>query len=303
MRDHIIDFGLFLFLALIWSSSFLLIKIGVDTIPPLTLTAARLCIAAAVLWLYLAVLGEGISMDPRSLAMYVAVALLGHCIPYAMIGWGETRISSSLAAILMGIMPVSTVFLAHWLIPDEPMNRRKFLGIAISFFGLLLLVGVATLSQLGESIWGQLGVLGGAISYSLCTIYIRSRKQMKVRELATGTCTAGALISLVPAFLFEDPLLLEPTADSLWSVITLGLLPTAFANLLYFRLIQRLGASTFSQINYLIPILGGLWGIWLLREPFSWNVFGSLFLVLCGLYLVQKSNAATRVSRSSPFTA
>ncbi len=290
MRNRIIDCGLFVCLAVIWSSSFLLIKISVETIPPYTLTATRLCIAAIIFWIYLAATRGKLPLNSEALVFYLVIALLGHCFPYTLISWGETRISSSLAAILMGIMPIVVVLLAHWLIPDEPLNRTKAMGVGISFFGLLLLVGFATFSYLQQDILGQFGVLGGAICYSLCTIYIRHHKPTQIRTLATGTMTIGALISLVFAFIFENPVDLEPSSSSLWSVLALGLFQTALATLMYFRLIRRLGASTFSQINYLIPILGGLWGIWLLGEPSSWKLFGSLAMVLFGIYLVQKSN-------------
>lgn len=106
--------------------------------------------------------------------------------------------------------------------------------------------------------------------------------------------TVGSGISLIPAFVFENPLHIQPTTSSLGAMLALGLFPTALATLMYFRLISRLGASTFSQINYLIPILGGLWGIWLLGEPSSWKLFGSLTLVLIGISLVQKSNSGLR---------
>jgi len=294
MRNHIIDFGLFICLAVIWSSSFLLIKISVETIPPYTLTAGRLCIAAIVFWIYLVATRKKLPLNPEALILYLVVALLGHCFLYTLISWGETHISSSLAAILMGIMPVVVVLLAHWLIPDEPLNRIKAMGVAISFFGLLLLVGFATFSYLQQDILGQFGVLGGAICYALCTIYIRHHKPTGIRTLATGTMTVGALISLIFAFVFENPFSLEPSSSSLWSALALGLFQTALATLMYFWLIKRLGASTFSQINYLIPILGGLWGVWLLGEPFSWKLFGSLTIVLYGIYLVQKSNSKSR---------
>ncbi len=297
MRNRIIDFGLFVCLAVIWSSSFLLIKISVETIPPYTLTAARLCIAAVVFWIYLAATREKLPLNSEALVFYLVIALLGHCFPYTLISWGETRISSSLAAILMGIMPIVVVLLAHWSIPDEPLNRTKAMGVGISFFGLLSLVGFATFSYLQQDILGQLGVLGGAICYSLCTIYIRHHKPTQIRTLATGTMTIGAIISLVFAFIFENPVDLEPSSSSLWSVLALGLFQTALATIMYFRLIRRLGASTFSQINYLIPILGGLWGIWLLGEPSSWKLFGSLAMVLVGIYLVQMSN--TKLSKEN----
>lgn len=293
MQNRIIDFGLFLLLAIIWSSSFLLIKIGVASIPPFTLTAARLCIAAAALWTCLAFCRERLILNVRILTVYLVVALLGYCLPYTLIGWGEIRVSSSLAAILMGIMPIVVVLLAHWMIPDEPLNRTKVLGVVISFCGLLM-IGFTAFSLFGEDIWGQLGILGGAISYALCTIYIRHQKPVSILALSTGTCTVGAVLSLLFAFQFEDPLHLEPDIASIWATVALGLFPTALAILLFFWLIRRLGASTFSQINYLIPVLGGLWGIWLLNEPFSWRLSGALLLVLSGIYLVQKPSVSGR---------
>jgi len=115
----------------------------------------------------------------------------------------------------MGIMPVVMVFLAHWLIPDEPLNRTKATGVAISFFGLLLLVGFVAFSHLQQDIFGQISVLSGAICHGLCTIYVRRHEPTGIRTLATGTMTVGAVISLVLAFAFENPLRIQPTTRSM----------------------------------------------------------------------------------------
>jgi drug/metabolite transporter (DMT)-like permease len=291
MRDHITDYLLLLLLALIWSSSFLLIKIGVETIPPFTLTAGRLCIAAVLLWLFLGIRGQGIPLNPRALLLYFVSGIMGSSLPFVLISWGETGISSSLTAILMGIMPISTFVLAHIFISSEPMTRRKSLGVTLGFLGLIALVGLSALTALGNNLWAQVSVLGGAVCYSIATVFVRSQPSFEGYRMAAGMNTVAAVISLSLAFIVDGPTRLEPSTSGLWALLALGVFPTAIASLIYLRIIRNLGATTFSQINYVIPVLGGLWGVLILGETLGWNVFVALFLVLCGIYLIQSKSA------------
>ncbi len=290
MRDNITDLGLLLLLALIWSTSFLLIKIGVESIAPFTLTAGRLCIAAAIFWAFLLYKGEGIPLHRNAIMLYVVVGVMGNSLPFVLISWGETQISSSLTAILMGIMPISTFVLAHWFISSEPMTRRKFAGVCCGFIGLVVLVGLSSLHQFGGQLSGQMSVIGGALCYSVATIYVRAQPSFEGYKMAAGMNTVAAFISLALAFLVEDPSALEPTNEGIWALIMLAIFPTAMASLLYFRMIKNLGATTFAQINYIIPILGGLWGVLLLGETLAWNVFIAMAFVLFGIYLIQSKS-------------
>ncbi len=287
MRDNITDYGLLLLLAVIWSTSFLLIKIGVDSIPPFTMTAARLTIAALIFCAFLGIKREWIPMHPKALLLYFVSGILGNSLPFVLISWGEIFISSSLTAISMGIMPISTFILAHFFIADEPITPRKSLGVAFGFCGLITLVGVTALTGLGDHVVGQLAVLGGALSYSFSVVFVRSQPSFSGYKMAAGMNISAALTSLPLAFLIEDPLSLIPTTDSLYAVLALAIFPTAIASLIYFRVLKNLGATIFAQINYLIPVLGGLWGVWVLGEILSWNTFAALFLVLCGIYFIQ----------------
>lgn len=290
MRNSITDYALLLLLAVIWSTSFLLIKVGLETVPPFTLTASRLTIAALILCCYLAIKGEWIPMHPQALLLYFVVGMLGNSLPFLLISWGEVYISSSLAAILMGIMPISTFMLAHYLVAEEQATRRKAVGVFFGFCGLITLVGLPALFGLGDHILGQLAVLAGALSYSFAVIFVRLRPTFTRHQMAAGVTITAATVSVTLAFLFEDPLALTPSEESLWATLILGVFPTAMASLIYFRVIINLGATVFSQINYVVPVLGSIWGVLILGEILEWNIFVALLLMLCGIYLVQSKS-------------
>lgn len=274
-------------LALIWSASFLLIKISVGSIGPATLAALRLCIAAAVLGGWLALQRRGLPLHKRALLLYSVVGVPGNALPFALIGWGELHISSAQAAILMGVMPVATFLLAHWFLPSEPMRYVRALGIGLGFCGLFVLVGGSALDGLDGHALGQIAVFAAAICYGGTSVFVRAQPAFQPMQMATGALIAGALVSVPAAFWLEDPTAMTPTVAALWSALALGVVSTAAAMLLYFRVIGALGAVAFSQLNYLVPVLGGLWGVWLLGETLQLRAFIALALVLIGVYLVR----------------
>ncbi len=283
----LVDYALLALLACIWSTSFLLIKIAVATVGPFTLTAARLLIAALTLLVLLRVFGKRIDCSPAAIRLYIVIGLLGNTVPFCLISLGEVSVTSSMAAVLMGIMPVSTFVLAHLFIPSEPMSGRRMFGVLLGFGGLVALVGMSALGALGSDPLGQMAVLGGAVCYSLSAVYVRTHGMVGGLEAATGVGIVAALTCLPLALLLESPVQMQPSMAAIWSIIALGIVHTATASLIYFRTIRSLGAVTFAQINYLIPILGSLWGILLLGESFGWRVVLALALVLAGIYFVQ----------------
>jgi len=286
-KEKVIDYLLLGCLALIWSMSFILIKIGVHSVEPFTLTAARLLIAAVLLSMLLMRYRQRLPFDRNALQLYLIVGIFGNTLPFALISWGEVYIDSSMAAILMGIMPISTFVLAHMFIPAEPMTGRKVIGVLFGFCGLLTLVGLSALGGIGHQLYGQLAVLTAALSYSCTAIYVRRRPSFSGIQMATGVTIVAATGSLIMAFALESPLQASPTRESILAILLLAVGPSAIASLIYFRVIRNLGAVTFAQINYLIPVLGSLWGILLLSELVSWRVIVALGLVLTGIYFVQ----------------
>jgi drug/metabolite transporter (DMT)-like permease len=284
------DLAVLVLLAAIWSSSFMFIKVAVDSIPPMTLAAGRLALAAVLLSVFAWKSGARVALEPRLLLAFAFVGCFGNALPFSLIGWGEQTVSSGLAAILMGAMPLVTVVLAHYFTQDEPFQPRRTLGLLVGLVGLLTLIGWEMLSDLGGAAIAQLAVLGGAVSYAVNTIFTRRNLHIPGPTLAAGSITAGALMLLPPALLVEHPWTLAPTAEALWSMLALGVLSTALAALLYFHLVRAIGATAFAQVNYLIPMMGVAWGALILGERPGSREFAALILILAGVWLVNQSS-------------
>ena len=271
----------------LWSVSFLLIKIGIETVDPLTLTMIRLIIASIILCLFLLYKRERLPMHRGAIMIYLVVGLLGNTVPFMLISMGEVYVDSAMAAILMGCMPICTFVLAHFFLHEEPMTIRKTIGVGFGFMGLMTLIGFSALSGLGSNMLGEIIILFGAISYAVTTIFVRTQPSFKGYQMAAGASLIAALSSIPLAFFFEDPTLMTPSLNSLLAIVFLGVFATALGSLIYFRVLKAVGATTFAQINYAIPVLGSIWGIIILGESLGLRVFVALGLVLLGVYLIQ----------------
>jgi drug/metabolite transporter (DMT)-like permease len=272
-----------LVLAAIWGSSFMFIKIAVVSIPPLTLAAGRVALAAAVLYAFIRWRGMRLPAMGRNWTLYFAVAFFGNSLPFTLIGWGEERIDSGLAAILMAVMPLATLLLAHVFVKDEPLTRGKLIGIAVGFTGVLVLVGPEVLQGLGSDAVRQGAVAGGALCYAVATISARLLPEAPPAVRAAAVLMWSA-VQIVPAALVLDaPWLLQPSPGALASAVYLGLFPTALATIIYFHIISTRGASFIAFNNYLVPVFGVMWGAALLGERLSVQELVALALILGGI--------------------
>ncbi len=278
---------LWISLSLIWSSSFLAIKIGVISIPPLTLVAIRMLVGASVMLIIMRIWLLHLPTDLRSWAILIVSGMMGNIIPFSLISYGEIHINSGLAALLMGIAPVVTVFLAPLIHPDEVLNRKIIAGIIIGFSGLIVLIGPATLHGSGDHLTGQLAVFAAALCYAFTTLFTRKYARLPALVMATGSMLTGTVIITAAAFAFEAPLQNGLIADrSLLAALYLGLFPTALATLIYFYLIPKIGAARLSQVNFVVPVTGTLIGAITLNEVLTLNMIAALALILTAVFLV-----------------
>ena len=274
---------LLVFLATLWSSSFAAIKIAVGTIPPLTLAAGRIVLAAVVLYAFIALKGQRLPRSGRMWTLFFLIGILGNGLPFTLIAWGEQRIDSGLAAILMAVMPLATLLLTHAFTEDERLTAPKAIGVAIGFAGVVLLVGPEAFGGLGGTVWRQLAVAGGAVCYAVAATIARSLPPSPpaVRSAAVMMCAAVQMIPFV--VLVDAPWTLSPSLDSVAAVVYLGLLPTALATIIFFQLISARGATFVALNNYLIPALGVIWGAAVLGERISLPAVGALAVILVGI--------------------
>lgn len=281
------DYGLLLLLAAIWGSSFAFIKVGVAEVPPFTLTAVRLGLAAVFL---LVIMGITRRAFPRGRALWTMIAtsaFLGNALPFCLIAWGQQSIPSGTAAILMGVMPLITMVLAHAFTDDEKLNARKVIGMVIGLVGLCVLVGPAALGGLTASVKGMIALLAAATCYGFNAVLIR-RMKAPDRTAAVTLVLALAAIMVVPlAFLLEDPFAVDAGVTAWSAVASLGILHAAIATLIMFSIIARAGASFFSQLNLLVPIAGVAWAAVLLAEVPGANALAALGLIILGILIAR----------------
>lgn len=273
-------------LALIWGSAFFFISVAVHAIPPLTYVWLRLTIAASALWLFLWWKRERIAL-PRSVwGSIFLLALLNNALPFALFGWGQTHIASGLASILNATTPIWGVVVAHFLTNDERMTPAKIGGVLLGFGGVAMMIGPALLSNIGTDGLAQLACVAASLSYALAAVWARRFRRMGLPPMTvtTGQLTAGAMMMLPVALLVDHPWNNAfPGIAPLAAISALALLCTAFAYLLYFRLIDRAGATNALLVTLLVPPTAILLGALFLGEALAAQDFLGLVLIALGL--------------------
>jgi drug/metabolite transporter (DMT)-like permease len=280
---------LLLLLGTIWGSSYLFIKVTVAEVPPLTLVAGRLLLAALILWL---VMGVSRQPMPRRRSLWGAYTVMGFfsgTLPYALISWGEQYISSGLAALLQATMPLFTVLMAHAAISDERLTPASVAGVAVGFAGVGVLMLPDLRQGLQANLWGQLAIVGASVSYAGAVVYARIHlRGQSPMASTTGQLTMGAVLTLPLALAFDRPLDLSLSLPAWGAWLGLILLGTVVAYVIYYALIERTSATFVSTVTYVIPVNGLLLGALVLDEALTLNILLSAALILAGVMLVRR---------------
>lgn len=280
------DWGIILILAAIWGVAFVFIGVAVRHVPPLTYVWLRLTIAAAGMWIYVWLRGERPGLPRRIWGSILLLAVLNNALPFVLIGWGEIHIASGLAAILNATTPILGVIVAHFCTRDERMSRGKLGGVLLGVAGVVVMVGPSLLTKLGTDALAQLACVVAAVSYALAAVWARRYKAMGISALSvtTGQLTAGAMILLPLSLLVDRPWTLPMPPLGAWGAIAaLALLCTAFAYVLYFRLIEGAGATNAMLVTLLVPPVAILLGGLFLHETLTPQDFIGLVLIALGL--------------------
>src|SRR3954462_1454944 len=240
------DWTILVMLALIWGGAFLFIGVAVRHVHPLTYVWLRLTIAAAAMWLFLKIRGGKIGLPRQAWGSILLLALLNNALPFTLFGWSQTHIASGLAAILNATTPIWGVLVAHFLTRDERMSPRKVAGVLLGFGGVATMIGPSLLTSLGTSAMAQLACVTASLSYALAAVWARRFRRIGVSPLSvtTGQLTAGAFVMLPLSMFVDQPWPRAFPPVSAWAAITaLALFCTAFGYVLFFRLIDRAGAT------------------------------------------------------------
>jgi drug/metabolite transporter (DMT)-like permease len=278
-------------LALIWGSSFLFIKVAVRDLPPSTLVAGRLGLAALVLVVIVPTLvgARAVRRDLREhWRALVVVGLVNMAVPFWLLSWGETRLDSGLASIIQASVPIFNAALAFGFFPAERISGRRLIGVAIGFVGVVLLVG----AQPHGRLLAALAVVGMALCYAAAGLLTRRHLgTARPQVIALGTITVSAL-AMLPAGIAQAPSSL-PGWKPLASIAVLGIVCTAFAFLISFTIVARAGAGYASLVTYLVPPVALLYGSVFLDEHVGLAAAVGLVLILGGVALGTRVRART----------
>ena len=285
-------------LTLFWGSAFMFNAIALESFSPSMLVAVRITIAAVILFAYMRACGIRLPEPGRRWLPMLVMAILGNVLPFQLIAWAQQHIASSLAGVLMAVMPLFVLTLAHFLVPGARLTPLRVAGFAMGFAGVVFVIGPDALQEGGSHfvLWGALAALAAALSYSVSTIYARRLGAVEPVSLSAGMLLIGSLLAL-PVATFDAPDFAMPTLGALVAVLVLGALCTGIATLMYFRLVQGPGPTFLSFVNYLVPAWAVVAGALFLDEALSSWAYAGLALILSGIALSEAGPGVSRLRR------
>jgi drug/metabolite transporter (DMT)-like permease len=284
------DIFLLLLLGAVWGSSFFNIKIATYSYEPYTLALIRVILATFTMLIVSLVYKIRIYAFSKNWKTYALVGLCNITIPFSLIAIGTNKIDSYLAAMLMSTTPITGSILAHFFIKDEKITFLKSFGIILGFAGILLLFFDKLIINESNYLF-VLIVLLGSTFYSISGILILKKLKKSGNINVTTSTLIWSVITLLPlSFIFEDPFKSSPTLESTLSLIYLGVVATGFAWWLRFRILSNNGIVFQTQVAYLIPIFGVIFGAQILDEQITWKVLISLIIIISGIFIVKKYN-------------
>jgi drug/metabolite transporter (DMT)-like permease len=285
----------FITLGLIWSSSFLWIKIGVQEIGPMALTAFRMlfgAVTAVAIGVYQKVTW------PRDRQTWSIFAILGPAslaIPIFFISWGELTIDSAVASILNATVPLFTIVLAHFLLQDDKMTAQKVLGLLIGFGGVVVLMSKDLTAGAHNSILGQAAVILASLFYAGSGVFARKLTR-HVNGIVRGAMplVTSALFMWAVGPLAERPFLFPNLSLTWLAILWLGILGSGLAVIMLWYLIHEIGPTRTSLVTYLFPVGGVILGVIFLNEQLSWQLVAGTVLIIVSLAVVNWKGFGTK---------
>jgi drug/metabolite transporter (DMT)-like permease len=280
--------GWLLMLGAIWGASFLFIKIGVSQMGPMTFATARVLIGSGLLYIFCRLNRAPWPRDARVWGRFAVMGALGILVPFAAISWGTQFIPSGLSAILNASMPLFTVIIAMvW--GDEGASLTRVLGVLLGFVGIALLTLPELQGGIRAALLGEIAIVLASLSYAIAIVYARGVLRDQPPLVASfGQVSMGCLFFL-PLALLERPWTMSPSTEAIGAMIAIGALGTAVAYVIYYRLLQSVGATMTSIVTYIVPVFGVFWGRVILSEHLSWHAFAALGLIFAGLGLIRRA--------------
>lgn len=283
------DYALLGLLALLWGGSYPLLKVAVETIPPLTLIAARVGIAALILVAVVWQRGLRLPRASRMWRMLLLQAVFNSIGAWTILAWGQQFVDAGLATVLNSTSPIFVFLLTLLLSRHEAVGWQKFIGALFGLVGVGLIVGIEAMAGLGREVIAQLAIVAGAVLYACAAIYGHRFREQPAVVTAAGTMICATFCLIPAALLVDRPWTLTPAPVAVAATVFSGVFSTAMAFLIYFRLVKTLGSMGVASQSYLRVGVGVGLGVLLLGETVTWSVAGGLICVVIGVAAINGS--------------
>lgn len=276
-------------LSILWGGAFFFAAVAVKQVPPLTLVFYRVALAALTLFIYLKLRSEKLPTGYPIWSAFFIMGLLNNIIPFSLLFWAQTLIPSGLASIINATTPVFAILVAHFTLTDEKLTLNKTLGVVMGFMGVAVLMGMDEMAGENIAILGIFACLGAALSYGFASVFGRRFKSMGISPSigAFGQLLGSSIIMLPIILIFEQPWNLPlPNAATVFAILTLAVVSTALAYLIYFRLLATVGAVNASSVTLLVPVSAIILGALFLDEQLKLQHYVGMLLILLGLIAI-----------------
>ncbi|MCH9631455.1 MAG: putative amino-acid metabolite efflux pump [Chlamydiia bacterium] len=276
---------LLIILALCWGPSFFFIKIILEEVPTFMLVNCRLGIAAIILIIIVKCQGKRLLTWIHLWKQFLVMGISACALPFVLITYSETMIESSLAGIINGSSPIFTAILAHYFLESEKMNVKKIIGILLGFLGIISAFLPSLLEGQHANVLGIICVAIASISYAVGMVF--SRKYLMALPNLIGPTyqlIMGSLVLLPFTFIIDKPFSIPfLSAKVIISLISLAVLGTVLAFVLYYAIVKKVGATYLSTSTLLFPFVSIFLGVIFLHETLHWNAYLGCFLIVLGL--------------------
>ena len=280
--------SLLVMLSVLWGGSFFFVEVAVPELPTLTIVFLRVGIAALVLHVAMTAFGKPMKISAPLALAYLGMAILNNIVPFSLIAWGQIHISSALASVLNATTPLFTIVVAHVLTRDEKLTVRGVLGLVTGFAGVVVILS-PEIGALGGGTWGQLAVLGAAVSYAFAGVFGKRFARLGAGpfDAAAGQLTASAVVLAIVAAMVEEPWTLPVPSGAVWaSIIGLAVLSTSLAYTIYFKILAEAGATNLLLVTFLIPVSAIVLGVAVLGETLDARQIAGTALIMTGLCII-----------------
>jgi drug/metabolite transporter (DMT)-like permease len=277
------EFALLLLLGVLWGIPYALTKISLTTIPPITIVAARVSIAAIVLWTIVFSLRSKLPTRRDLIPRLFVQGWIGCILPYTLIAFGQRSVDSALAAILNSTTPLFVCLISLLWTRHETLSFGRLFGVSIGLAGVIMIAGAGALPGSGESALGQAAIILATVASAFSVIHGRRFADIAPEVAAAGTLTSAALVLVPLCFIVEAPLQSAPSAASIAALLVNAIVATALGFVVYFRLIRTIGSMGAASVGYLKLAVGVFIGCVLMGETLTWTTVAGFLAILIGV--------------------